>query len=155
MPREEIGFTARPKIQSQSQIFRYGRSVFCLPHRPNFSDIFDLCLHWVSVVRGLIGLEITFYSKKISFQNSKSILCLLKCYFWKYIIKNPPKKSLIQVNKLSNLTPSLVTNCKKRECFDQNYKMVLSTKTSLTVGPLCSCCSSIFTVCTALDPALN
>ena len=31
---------------------RYGRSIFCLPHRPNFSDIFDLCLHWVSVVRG-------------------------------------------------------------------------------------------------------
>ena len=52
-PREEIVFTARPKIQSQSQIFRYGGSIFCLPHRPNFSDIFDLCLHWVSVVRVL------------------------------------------------------------------------------------------------------
>ena len=51
-PREEIAFTARPKIQSQSQIFRYGRSIFCLPHQPNFSDIFYLCLHWVSVVRG-------------------------------------------------------------------------------------------------------
>ena len=50
-PREEIAFTARPKIQSQSQFFRYGGSIFCLPHRPNFSDIFDLCLHWVSVVR--------------------------------------------------------------------------------------------------------
>ena len=50
-PREEKVFTARPKIQSQSQIFRYGRSIFCLPHRPNFSDIFDLCLHWMSVVR--------------------------------------------------------------------------------------------------------
>ena len=51
-PREEIVFTARQKIQSQSQIFRYGGSIFCLPHRPNFSDIFDSCLHWVSVVRG-------------------------------------------------------------------------------------------------------
>ena len=50
-PGEEIAFTARPKIKSQSQIFRYGRSIFCLPHWPNFSDIFDLCLHWVSVVR--------------------------------------------------------------------------------------------------------
>ena len=50
-PREEIAFTARPKIHSHSQIFRYGQSIFCLPHRPNFSDIFDLCLHWVSVVR--------------------------------------------------------------------------------------------------------
>ena len=52
-PREEIAFTARPKIHSHSQIFRYGRSIFCLPHPPNFSDNFDLCLHWVSVVRGL------------------------------------------------------------------------------------------------------
>ena len=51
-PREEIAFNARPKIQSQSQIIKYGGSIFCLPHRPNFSDIFDLCLHWVSVVRG-------------------------------------------------------------------------------------------------------
>ena len=51
-PREEIAFTARPKIHSHSQIFRYGGSIFCLPHRPIFSDILDLCLHWVSVVRG-------------------------------------------------------------------------------------------------------
>ena len=49
-PREEIAFTAWPKIHSHCQIFRYGRSTFCLPHRPNFSDNFDLCLHWVSVV---------------------------------------------------------------------------------------------------------
>ena len=60
-PREEIAFTARPKIQSQSQIFRYGRSIFCLPHRPNFSDIFELCLHWVSVVRGLDGQDTKFF----------------------------------------------------------------------------------------------
>ena len=50
-PWEKIALTARPKIQSQSQIFRYSSSIFCLPHRPNFSVIFDLCLHWVSVVR--------------------------------------------------------------------------------------------------------
>ena len=49
--RKEIAFTERPKIHSHSQIFRYGRSMFCLPHRPKFSDFFDLCLHWVSVVR--------------------------------------------------------------------------------------------------------
>ena len=41
MAREEIAFTARSKIHSHSQSFRYGRSVFCLPHQPNFSDIFD------------------------------------------------------------------------------------------------------------------
>ena len=35
-PGEEIVFTARPKINSQSQISRYGQSIFCLPHRPNF-----------------------------------------------------------------------------------------------------------------------
>ena len=51
MPSEEIVFTAQPKIKSQSQIFRYGRSIFCLPHQPKFSDFFDLCLHWESVVR--------------------------------------------------------------------------------------------------------
>ena len=50
-PRKEKAFTAQPKIQSQSQIFRYGQSIFCLPHWGNYSDIFDLCLHWVSVVR--------------------------------------------------------------------------------------------------------
>ena len=35
-PGEEIAFTARPKINSQSQIFRYSQRVFCLPHRPIF-----------------------------------------------------------------------------------------------------------------------
>jgi hypothetical protein len=35
-PGEKMVFTARPKIQSQSQIFRYGRSIFCLPQCPNF-----------------------------------------------------------------------------------------------------------------------
>ena len=51
-PRDEIVFTARPKINSHSQIYSYGQSIFCLPDQPNFSHIFDLCLHWVSVVRG-------------------------------------------------------------------------------------------------------
>ena len=41
---EEIAFTSRPKINSHSQIFRYGRSIFCLPHQPKFSDFFELCL---------------------------------------------------------------------------------------------------------------
>ena len=44
---EEIAFTARPKIHSHSQIFRYGRGIFCLPQ---FSDFFDLL---GSVVRDL------------------------------------------------------------------------------------------------------
>ena len=53
-PGEEIAFTARPKIKSQSQIYRYGRSIFCLPHRPKISGFFDLYLHWVSVVRAFL-----------------------------------------------------------------------------------------------------
>ena len=51
-PGQEITFTGRPKIHSHSQMFRYGRSIFCLPHGPKFSDFFGLYLHWVSVVRG-------------------------------------------------------------------------------------------------------
>ena len=51
MPSEEITFTAWPKIKSQSQIFRYGHSIFCLPYRPKISDFFNLRLHWVSIVR--------------------------------------------------------------------------------------------------------
>ena len=39
-PREEIAFTARPKIHSQSHILS-----------ATSADNFDLCLHWVSVVR--------------------------------------------------------------------------------------------------------
>ena len=52
--KEEIAFTARPKIHSHSQNFRHGRSIFCLP---SFSDIFDLCLHWVSIVRAIDPFE--------------------------------------------------------------------------------------------------
>ena len=52
-PGEEIIFTLRPKIKSQSQTFRYGQSIFCLPHRPLISDFFDFCLHSVSVVGGM------------------------------------------------------------------------------------------------------
>ena len=63
-PREEIAFTARPKFHSQ--IFRYCRSIFCLPHRPNFSDIFDLCLHLVSVVRASVPLKISL-EKNLNF----------------------------------------------------------------------------------------
>ena len=55
-PSEEIAFTAQPKIKSQSQILSYSQSMFCLPHRPKISDFFDLCLHWVSLLRGLARL---------------------------------------------------------------------------------------------------
>ena len=48
---KEIVFTAQPKMKSQFQIYRYSRSIFCLPHRPKISGFSDTCLHWVSVVR--------------------------------------------------------------------------------------------------------
>ena len=35
-PGKIIAFTARPEIQSKSQILRYGQRTFCLPHRPKF-----------------------------------------------------------------------------------------------------------------------
>ena len=50
---EEITFTEQPKVHSHSQIFRYGQSIFCLLNQSKFSDFFDLCLHWVSVVHRL------------------------------------------------------------------------------------------------------
>ena len=53
-PGEKITFTAQQKIKSQSQIYSYGGSIFCLPNRLKFSGFFDLCLHWVSVLRVLI-----------------------------------------------------------------------------------------------------
>ena len=83
-PREEIVFTARPKIQSHSQIFRYGRSIFCLPHRPKFSDFYDLCLHWVSVVRApnhfhLLSFAVLTHGIVIHLQAVHSVLAHHKC----------------------------------------------------------------------------
>ena len=51
MPSEETAFTGWPKIHSHSKMFWYGRSIFCLPHLPKISDFFELCLHWVFIVR--------------------------------------------------------------------------------------------------------
>ena len=65
-PGEEIAFTARSKINSNSKIFRYGRSIFCLPDRPKFSDFFDLCPHWVSVVR-----DMYYFNYKLLCKTSK------------------------------------------------------------------------------------
>ena len=64
-PREKIAFTKRPKIHSHFQFFRYGQSIFCMSHWPNFSDIFDVCLHCVFVVRGstLQAMTCQFYIK--------------------------------------------------------------------------------------------
>ena len=50
-------FYCTPKIPSRYQIFRYSRSIFCLPHRSKLSDIFNFDLHRVSVVRGLVLVQ--------------------------------------------------------------------------------------------------
>ena len=82
-PREEIAFTARPKIHSHSQIFRYGGSIICLPHRPIFSDIFDLCLHWVSVVRGCLHWKlgqiptVPKYTARLEWRSKCGIFCMI------------------------------------------------------------------------------
>ena len=62
-PVNSIDHLHSQKFQSQSQIFRYSQSLFCLPHQRNFSDIFDLCLHWVSV--GIDGPKKFLAQRKI------------------------------------------------------------------------------------------
>ena len=34
-------------------VYVYSQSISYLPDLPKFSDFFDLCLHWMSIVRGL------------------------------------------------------------------------------------------------------
>ena len=51
-PGQEITFTAQPKIKFQSRIFRFGRSIFCLPYWLNFFLI--LWLHWVFIVHAFM-----------------------------------------------------------------------------------------------------
>ena len=94
-PRQEIAFTARPKIQSQSQIFRYGGSTFCLPHRPNFSDIFDLCLHWVSVVR--VSTQYALYYLP-NFLNQKK-----KCFDQPFLSTSMPKEVKLEILGLKKI----------------------------------------------------
>ena len=92
-PGEEIAFTARLKIKSQSQIYRYGRSIFCLPHRPKFSYFFDLCLHWVSVVRAQCRLLhcIVTVTKQETARNLSIKMTLFRRAFFLKIKKNSLK----------------------------------------------------------------
>ena len=85
-PIEELAFAAWQKIHNHSQIFTYGRSTFCLPYQPNFSDIFDSYLHWVSVVCApdykrplMLWLALQHHQKvkKVDFQSEFSIWIFL------------------------------------------------------------------------------
>ena len=77
----------REEIKSHSQIFRHGWSIFCLPHRPTFSDFFDLCLHWVSVVcacnqsKSLVFFEksVILLHNSLSIGFNSSFLKLVQC----------------------------------------------------------------------------
>ena len=62
-----------------------------MPHRPNFSDIFDLCLHWVSVVRvsdsgrgkqGLLIIADQYLSHSWYFQNVLGPLLMSSKVTW-------------------------------------------------------------------------
>ena len=94
-PSEEITFTARPKIKSQSQIFRYGWSIFCLPYRPKISDFFDLCLHWVSVVRVSEYWVEVFHCKFLA--TLKGDIKLVSCLFERSMetVRSPKKHLLV------------------------------------------------------------
>ena len=115
-PGEEIAFTAQPKIHSHSQIFRYGLIIFCLPHRPKISDFFDICLHWVSVVRGRWD---TFWRKiiKCHFHIASKVVIWHQSFkrsgkkvpFWQFFFEKPgwpfpvsfgPQKGIIASEKV-------------------------------------------------------
>ena len=68
------------KSNPQSQIFRYGRSIFCLPHRPKISYFFDLCFHWVSVVR--VPANASAAKATCSFTTEVKLLWFITLYFW-------------------------------------------------------------------------
>ena len=89
--------TAQPKIKSQSQIFRYGRSIFCLSHRHKFSDFFDLCLHWVSIVHGwrhVMGV----WSEKLGICVWFSFPCVIPC-----VVQLKTKLKLILLAESKNI----------------------------------------------------
>ena len=65
--------------------FRYGQSIFHLPHRPKFSDFFDLCLNWVSTIYSWsIGhiLEHEFFCLGWAGSKEKKWIWVFLCNFW-------------------------------------------------------------------------
>ena len=134
MPREEIAFTAWPKIHSHSQIFRYSRNIFCLPHRPNFSDIFDLCLYWMSVVRGCNSFSAAVYIKvRIILEKiAHPIVCTgIFIIHWPYI-----QGQFLQVS------PCKIQVSKKVEKPNSHYQMLKCTE----YFPTKSCCWTLLII---------
>ena len=88
--------TKRPSLHSQKlnpnpKFLGTAKAYFCLPHRPNLSDFFDLCRHWLSVVRGysywLLALRHSSYQKKNESQRRSSLKPLSAplnvFYYWR------------------------------------------------------------------------
>ena len=123
-PGEEIAFTARPKIHSHSQIFRYGRSIFLLPYQPNFSNIFMPSL----VVRSLWEYALhmqcpkvqnwstNFWSKIliswIEIEQFKGQL-ISKCPFSVIVLTKIPWQFFLRISALAGLASKKRLNLKK------------------------------------------
>ena len=54
-----------PKSTPTAKFLGTAEAYFCLPHQLKFSDFFDLCLHWVSIVRDLAHLCANGFKEKI------------------------------------------------------------------------------------------
>ena len=112
-PGEEITFTAPLKINSHCQIFRYGQSIFCLPHQPKFSDFFDLCLHWLSVVRGNIHMYCQndypsfFFQTKIRLEYNIGWLYLFNGCFFFFSTTRLNQKGIHESNETKERLPVL------------------------------------------------
>ena len=69
-PGEEIAFTARPKFTPTPKFLGTAEAYFVCHIGPSFQNFFDLCLHWVSVVRVILrhcaaihsSLQFSFYT---------------------------------------------------------------------------------------------
>ena len=79
----------------------YGCSLFCVPHRPNQSNIFDLCLHWVSIVRGCSHFQVSNarIPRKIQIPATKSDLLSRQAFDFNwhsfpYVLPSLPQTAL-------------------------------------------------------------
>ena len=53
----EMAYKTWPRITPQSQMFNVAEAYLSATFNPDISNFFDLCLHWMSLVRGLSYLH--------------------------------------------------------------------------------------------------
>ena len=114
---EEIAFTARPKIKSQSQIDRYGQRIFCLPHRPKIQISLICAFIWClqSVIES-IGQHLTpgigrFCSKRLCNESMAQ-----KIYYqspYSFSVNHVPHPDFV---------PSHIIRVKKDPCWENRVK---------------------------------